>query len=118
MKTINDLKEDDLISILLYAIYKMSNDGEYSTLSELIYVLDRNTLYKLCSIFGGVTLKIPTLTELKIFIGALVVYQSMVEEGTSFNTAFNKTNLDISYKKEVFNIYNILTDIISNYNNE
>ena len=50
-RDVSKLKEDDVINILLYAIYKLTNDPEYSAISELAYVLDKDSLYKLCATF-------------------------------------------------------------------
>ena len=46
-RDVSKLKEDDVINVLLYAIYKLTNDPEYSAISELAYVLDKDSLYKL-----------------------------------------------------------------------
>ena len=44
-RDVSKLKEDDVINVLLYAIYKLTNDPEYSAISELAYVLDKDSLY-------------------------------------------------------------------------
>ncbi len=47
------LKERDVMSLLMFCLYKLVDIPEYSSLSELCYVLDKNNLYNLCEFFGG-----------------------------------------------------------------
>ncbi len=101
---IKTLSEDDLINEILYLIYKLNDNPKYSTISELVYVLGKDNLFKLCSIFGGCEIKIPTLLELRLFTGALYVHSAMNNEGSSFEDAFKALKLDNSLKKQVFNI--------------
>ena len=111
-KELNTLNEDDFINEILYLIYKLNDDPKYSTISELIYVLGKDTLFKLCSVFGGCEIKIPTLLELKLFTGALYVYSAMHNQGISFDEAFSKLELDSTAKKV---IYNICLELENNY---
>ena len=114
-KNIDALKTKDIYHILLYAIYKCTNDPNYSVISELIYAMDEKSLLNFCSIFGGCTFKVPTIDELKTYTNGLLVYQLMIEEGLSFNEAFEETGLNSKYKKEVAKIYTVLKDIIDEY---
>ena len=58
---LNQLKETDVYSMLLFVLYKMRGIEEYSILSELAYILDKKNLLNLCEYFGGLTIKIPTI---------------------------------------------------------
>ena len=110
----NDLKalnEEDFINEILYLIYKLNGDSKYSTISELIYVLGKDNLFKLCSVFGGCEIKVPTLLELKLFIGAIYVYFVIHNDGGSFEKAFKDLNLDTSMKKVIYNIYSELENV-------
>ena len=113
-KNIGLLKNKDIYHILLYAIYKCTDDPDYSIISELIYAMDEKSLLNFCSIFGGCTFKVPTIEELKIYTNGLLVYQLMLE-GKSFNDAFKETGLNSKYKKDVAKIYTTLKDIIDEY---
>lgn len=113
-KDLSVLKNKDIYNILLYAIYKCTDNPEYSVISELIYAMDEKSLLNFCSIFGGCTFKVPTINELKTYTNALLVYQ-LVLEGKSFNEAFTETGMNNKYKKEVAKIYNILKEIIDDY---
>jgi hypothetical protein len=47
---------------------------DYMVLSELVYVLDKDNLLKLCEYFGGSTIKIPTIKELESIVYSLLLY--------------------------------------------
>jgi hypothetical protein len=72
---LSKLKETDIYSLVMFALFKMHNIPEYASISELSYILDKENLFKLCEYFGGLTIRIPTLDELENMICALLVYQ-------------------------------------------
>ena len=63
---LNKLTDSDIYSLILFALYKMNETNEYSSLSELSYLLDKESLLKLCEFYGGTTIRIPTINELEI----------------------------------------------------
>lgn len=91
-KNINFLKEQDDLNKILFFIYKLSDDPEYSYLSELIYALDKKSLINFCTIFGGCTIKVPTLEELEYFSKVILVYQ-LVNTGVSYVDACSEVEL-------------------------
>ena len=111
---IKELKENDIYSLILYAIYKCTGNQQYSTLSELVYTLDRDNLMRLCSVFGGCTLKIPTLDELKVYSAALLVY-NLIKEGRTFKAAFTQTGLQRNRYNEVLKAYKTIDELVTNY---
>ena len=114
-KNINLLKEDDLYNLILYAIFKFTGDPKYSTASELIYTLDKENLLNLCSTFGGCTIKIPTILELKMYINALLIYYITVTEHKTFNEVYSNLELDSSIKKEILEIYKTVVEVMNEY---
>lgn len=113
-KDLNNLKESDLINIMLYGLYKLSNDPEYSSLCELVYVLDKDSLYKLCSVYGGTTIKIPTIDELKQIVNVLLIYQK-VHDGASFEEAYKEIDPLHDNTKTVFEMYKSFSKLIEDY---
>lgn len=97
------LKQTDIYSLLLFVLYKLSNIPDYSTLSELAYVLDKDSLLNLCEYFGGTTLKIPTIEELESLVYSLTLYQYVDIEHKSIDEALKligkPANIDISKVK-------------------
>ena len=61
---LENLKEKDIYSLMLFALYKAQEIPEYASLSQLAYILDKDNLLKLCEFYGGLTIKIPTVKEL------------------------------------------------------
>ena len=98
------LNEEDILNEILYLIYKFNDEPKYSTISELIYVLGKDSLYRLCSVLGGCDIKVPTLLELKLFSGALYVYSEMKNKGVDFDDAFKQLDLDNSLRKAILAI--------------
>lgn len=113
-ESLKTMKENDLYSLILYAIYKGTKDPKYSTLCELIYTLDRESLMKLCSIFGGCTIKIPTIDQLKVYSSGLLVY-NLINEGYTLKAALNTTGLDTNRYSEVLDIYHTIEEVIKEY---
>ena len=109
------LKYNDIWNIILYAIYKMTNDPKYSTLSELIYTLDKDSLLNLCATFGGLTIKIPTKQELELMINVLAAYQLVNFEHKTFNEVYQELELSRFQKNEFIKAYNTITEILKNY---
>ena len=113
-KDVSRLKENDIINVLLYAIYKLTNTPEYSAISELAYVLDKDSLYKLCATFGGATIKIPPLSLFKNITKALLIVELM-QKGETFDDAYLKAEVDVRDKTEVIKIVNQLVEILDSY---
>jgi hypothetical protein len=114
---LESLKTTDIYSLILFALFKLKEDPEYSTLSELAYLLDKDSLFNLLDYYGGLTIKIPTAKEFKTVINALLLYQYVNSENIEFNEAFRL--LDMDYQtKEVRNCYFKIVEILEKYNFE
>ena len=110
---INSLKQNDVYSLILYAIYKATDDPNYSTISQLIYSLDRKSLVNLCNIFGGCTIKIPTIQQLQEYTDAFLVWSLVNEKKYSFEVAFKKAGIQPGSKKNVFYLYKVIDEIMN-----
>lgn len=86
-KELAKLNETDTYSLILFALFKLRDIPEYAALSELVYVLDRENVLKLCEYFGGLTLKIPTIQELESIIYSLILYQYINIDGMKYSEA-------------------------------
>lgn len=106
------LNEDDITGTILYLIYKLSNEPKYSTLSQLVYILDKESLFKLCSIFGECEIKIPTVDELRMYTGALYIYYAIKYDHISFDKAFNSLKMDNINRKAIYDLYKSFTGIL------
>lgn len=111
---LNQLKTVDVYSMLLFVLYKMRDIEEYSTLSEMAYVLDKENFLNLCEYFGGLTIKIPTIKELESVINSLMVF-NYVSDGMTYEEAVEKIGFDTSDLRQVKKDYNKIVEVLSNY---
>lgn len=114
-KSLDKLKDVDIYSLMLFALYKFVDIPEYSALSELIYVLDKKNLLNLCEYFGGLTLRVPTIDELEILAGALLLYQYINLEGKSYEEGSKLINCNTNQLRAIKRNYLKLVDILNNY---
>lgn len=109
------LKVNDIYSLMLFAIYKMKNIPEYATLSELSYVLKKDSLLNFFEYFGGTTIKVPTMTEFRVVLKALILYQYVKLENIGFNKAVKMIDLQDSKLKDVKQCFCVISDILDKY---
>lgn len=112
---LDELKFTDIYSLMLFALYKVKDIPEYSTLSELAYVLDKKNLFNLLNCFGGLTIKIPTVDELKLLVNSLLLYQYVNIENYDYDNAVKLLRLDEITQSELKNAYIKLVDILNKY---
>jgi len=113
---LKSLRQIDVYSLVLFALYQLKEVPEYATLSELAYILNKDSLMKLLDYFGGTTITIPTQRELQTVINALLVYQSVKVEKTSLALALSKLgNVDRLQLKEIKSLYNKLCVVLDKF---
>ena len=112
------LKEEDVYSLILYILFQLKKNPNYSVLSELAYVIDKQSMVNLLNYFGGMTIKIPTLEELKVIINALCVYEYVNVEHLNIDEAIDKLELNNNnLSQEIKNTYfQIIKIIEEDYN--
>lgn len=109
------LNDVDIYSLIMFALYKMKDIPEYSTLSELAYLLDKDSLLKLCEYFGGLTIKIPTVDELESIVYSLVLYQWVNIDGMDYDKAVQMIGCKSSDLRTVKSNYLSMCKILQNY---
>lgn len=112
---LNNLKERDLYSLSLFSLYKLIGIPEYSSLSEMAYVLDKENLLNLCEYFGGQTIKIPTTTELESLVYSLLLYQYVKIEKMDYDEAIKIIGHESKDLRAVKANYRKLVEVLSNY---
>ena len=115
LDSLNSLKEKDIYSTLLYCLYKLNKSEKYSTISSLMWALDKDSLLNLLTLFGGVEMKIPTIYDMRVVAYSLLLYQflDLNKDCESIEDAVAKVNiLDVS-KEDVVSAYLELRDIIN-----
>ena len=112
---IKSLKETDTYSLILFCLYKLIEIQEYSSLSELVYVLDKPNLLNLCEYFGGQTITIPTIDELETLTYSLLLYQYVNVEGKDYVEALELIGHESQDLRRVKKFYSKLCDVLSKY---
>lgn len=109
-----NLKDSDILSFILFALFKLKECPEYSAISELAYILDKENLFKLCEYFGGLSIKIPTVEELEILLNSLLLYKYIDLDKIDFEEAFKnlRSNLPTSAVKSC---YLKIRNLLENY---
>ena len=114
-KEFQNLKEQDIWSLLLFTLAQMQSDPNYKPLSELPFILDKNNFLNLCQYFGGVTITIPTLKQLELFISGLTLYKYVELDGLDFNDAISKISCERYSIKDVKEHYSNIKEILDTY---
>jgi hypothetical protein len=114
LDSLNSLSKTDVYSLLLFSLWKIRDIPEYSTLSELSYILDNNSLLRFLDYYGGTTISIPTKEEFKNMIEALSLYQQVDIEGKGFKEALSNLSSNIN-SKEVKETYSKIKEVLVKY---
>lgn len=114
-KDLTTLKDVDIYSLSMFALYKLIDIPEYSAISELPYILDKKNMLKLCEYFGGRTIRIPSVDELNSLMNLLLLYQYVNIEGMDYQDAIKLIGYNSRELRKVKSIYNKLCNILSDY---
>lgn len=114
-KELLSLKELDIYSLILFALFKLRSVPDYIVLSELVYVLDKDNLLKLCEYFGGSTIKIPTIKELESVVYSLLLYQHVDIENMNYNDAVQLLGQDSTNLRQIKSDYLKLKDVLNSF---
>lgn len=109
------LKSVDVYSLLMFALFKLRDIPEYATLSELVYLIDRENLLKLCEYFGGLTISIPTIDELESLVYSLLLFQYVDIDKMKYDDAIELIGHKSSDLRKVKADYVSLKELLGKY---
>ena len=115
-RELDNLTESDIYSLMLFALYKAHELPEYSSLSQLSYILDKDNLLKLCEYYGGTTIRIPTIGELELLLNSLIVYQLVDIENNPLDEVLESMKIKTGSNLEIKKNYYIMRELLSRYN--
>ena len=115
IKALEQLGEKDIYSLLLFVLYKLKDDKTYSTLSELVYLLDKESLFNLLSVFGGLTITIPKTKDLKLVVAGLLVYQLVNIENRDLTTSIKEVKTGEYTETELKEVYLKICEVVKDY---
>lgn len=78
IKALEELDKNDIYSLILFVLYRLKDVPEYSTLSELVYILDNESFINFLNYYGGTTITIPKVEDLKNVVNAIMFYERSV----------------------------------------
>lgn len=112
---ISSLKDLDIYSLILFALFKLRDIPDYLVLSELIYVLDKDNMLKLCEYFGGQDIHIPTIEELESIVYSLLLYQYIDIENYQIDEALQLLNRPAKELEKIQLDYQQIRKVMQNY---
>lgn len=109
---------NDLYTLSLFALWKLQEIPEYSATSELMYILDKESVLKLIEYYGGQTIKIPTIEEVQTVLYTVLLYQYIQIDKFTKEEALAKIqkNAGTAIKNKVEESYEKLVEILHDYN--
>lgn len=115
IKALEELNKKDIYSLILFILYNLKKEPEYSTLSELVYILDNENFIRLLNYYGGHTIRIPTTQELVNVLDALVVYEKQQNEDMSLSEALKDVGVKGENRDNVLEVLGLIPEIVENY---
>lgn len=112
---LNNLSSNDIYSLMLFALYKLRDVPQYSALSELVYILDRESLLKLCEYYGGLTIKIPTINDIESVVYSLILYEYVDVEGMKYEDAIKKLGYKTTDLRKIKSDYIALKTVLKDF---
>lgn len=112
---VSKFSEMDIWSMMLFVLFKVKDIPEYSSLSELCYILDKKNFLKLCEYFGGTTITIPRLEDLEDLLYGLLLYQYVEVENIKLEDALALIDNDKQEKSIIIDSYKKIKSILDSY---
>ena len=113
--SLDKLKTADIYSLMLFVLYKLKDSEKYSTLSELSYLLDKDSLLKLCQYYGGLTITIPKISDLEKVLNGLLLFQQVDLENKDFDETISNFDMKKSERESLIDTYVEIKKTIENY---
>ena len=113
-----NFREPDVWSLVLFVLAQMKEIPEYSAVSELAFVLDKKNLIRLCEYFGGLTITVPKIEELESVIYGLLMYQYREIKKLSFDEAARLMPNDRIAISDIEKSYQKIKEVLKNYSFE
>lgn len=114
-KTLTTLQDVDIYSLSMFALYKLIDIPEYSTIAELPYILDRENMLKFCQYFGGTTIRVPTIEELHSLMYLLLLYQYVNIDNIPYEEATKLIGYESKDLRQVKSNYTKLCKVLEKY---
>lgn len=91
MDSFNFLDKEDTYSMALLMLYASSDNPRFSTLSELVYLLDSNSFKNFIKYYEGQTIQVPTAKEIQDSLRLLILFQHSKVEKMEWHEALRES---------------------------
>ena len=115
IRALEELDKKDIYSLMLFILYRLKEMPEYSTLSELVYILDNENFIKLINYYGGKTIRIPKVDELSTILNALLVYEREQNTDLSLSDIFKDIGINKKEIPEIMKILQLIPQLMDDY---
>jgi len=105
---------DSSFSLILFLLYKMQNNPQYATLSELPFIVSGDNLLQFLDYYGGKTISVPTKEEFLTVISALSILQRSHFQKVEYED-FAKLCENGEKQNEIYKCYCEICEIFSQY---
>lgn len=110
---LNKFNKQDVISTTSSLLYLLRSQPQYSTVSELVYLLDYDNFIKLITYYGGTTIRIPTVDEIDEMLRVLLLYQYYYVNKLSWKESLIKLEIpeseSLSYRSKLSHLKRLLS---------
>lgn len=115
IKALEELDKKDIYSLILFCLYKLKNNPKYSTLSELVYILDNENFIKFINYYGGQTITVPTITDLNSILTSLLVLEDLENNESNIDAVLKKLDVKPSEKSKIIETVGALRELLVDY---
>jgi hypothetical protein len=114
-KDLYKLTQPDVYSLICEILYVLKDNPKYSTVSELAFILERESFIKFIKYFGGTTLTVPTLDEFKEVIRLLLLYQAVEIDKMPWRKALEEAGFDLEQSRSAQRKLALLKKALNDY---
>lgn len=115
-ETMSKLCDSSIYSVILSFLYELRQIPEYSLLSELSFLCDKDSFLALIGYFQGCTIRIPTQEEFNEAISVLLLFQYYEIEHRDWKEAVVLSGFNTSSGKAAHNKLDKLKEMMNKYN--
>lgn len=115
-RNLPNLNNDDIYSMSMMLLYASKDNPKYSTLSELMFILDHDNFLNFIKYFEGQTIEVPSLSDISESLKALLLYQYVEIEHQDFYQAMDLVGIPREQSREAKKILNKFKKTVERYN--
>lgn len=114
-KDLYKLTQPDVYSLICELLYVLKDNPKYSTISELAFILERESFIKFIKYFGGTTITVPTLDEFKEVIRLLLLYQAVEIDKMPWRKALEDAGIELEQSRSAQRKLALLKKALNDY---